>query len=184
MLSRSLVGTALMLVLALALPIATAAAATSVSEHKLKAAFLYNFTKFVEWPAARFQNSTDPIVIGLIADEGMQAELASIIANRQVNGRALIVRPVTTPADVPGVHIIFVSTEQASRLPSFQQSAEVAAVLTVGDAESCRTSGGSICFTQQGEKLRFEINMDSAERAHLKISSQLQKLAVAVHKAQ
>lgn len=168
--------------LALALLACDVASAAAVAEHRLKAAFLYNFTKFVEWPPERFDSATAPIVIGLLAEANLEAEIAGIVANRQVNGRALIVRNITSAADIQTVHVLFVSTEQETRFVALRQHARPAALLTVGDEEACRTYGGIICFMQRGEKLRFEIDIDAAERSHLKISAQLQKLAVAVHK--
>jgi hypothetical protein len=159
------------------------ATAASVSEHRLKAAFLYNFTKFVEWPPERFTSATDPIVIGLLADEALQMELLAIVANRQVNGRALIVRRVASAADMQAVHVLFVGAQQESRFLSLRKQTPLESVLTVGDDQHCGTYDGGICFSQQGEKLRFEINMDTVERSQLKISAQLQKLALAVNKS-
>lgn len=160
------------------------ASAQVVSEAKLKAAFVYNFTKFIEWPAARFDDVHAPIVIGLLAEDTFEAELAAIVANRQVNGRALLVRHVASPADLQSVHLVFVSMERESRFIALRDKAPLSAVLVIGDEQSCRSFGGGICFVQQGEKLRFEINMDETERSHLKISAQLQKLAVAVNKGE
>jgi hypothetical protein len=168
--------------MALLLPTWQFASAASVSEVKLKSAFLYNFTKFVEWPVERFANASEPIVIGLIADEAMRAEIATIITNRLVNGRALVVRPVASVADMQASHILFVSSDEQVHYRAMRNRALLTAVLTVGEGESCRQSGGGICFVQQGEKLRFEINIDTVERSHLKIGAQLQKLAIAVNK--
>ena len=168
--------------MALLLPMWQFARAAAVSEVKLKAAFLYNFTKFVEWPAERFANDSEPIVIGLIADEAMRAEIATIITNRLVNGRTLIVRPGASVADMQASHILFVSSDEQVHYKAMHNRALLTAVLMVGEGEGCRPSGGGICFVQQGEKLRFEINIDTVERAHLKIGAQLQKLAIAVNK--
>lgn len=170
------------IVLALASLILGLAKADAVSETKLKAAFLYNFTKFVEWPAERFESPDAPIVIGLLAEGDFEAEIATIVANRRVNGRALIVRPVVSIADMQAAHILFVSAQQESRFIALRDLAQPAAVLAVGDAQGCRAFGGGICFVQEGEKLRFEIDMNAVERSHLKISAQLQRLAVAVHR--
>jgi len=168
--------------MALLLPICQVVCAASVSAVKLKSAFLYNFTKFVEWPPERFANASEPIVIGLMADEPMRAEIATIVANRFVNSRALVVRPVASVADMQASHILFVSSHEQVRYVSMRHRAPLAAVLIVGEGESCRLSGGGICFFQQGNKLRFEINIDTVERSHLKIGAQLQKLAIAVNK--
>jgi hypothetical protein len=170
------------LAMALLLPMWQFASAASVSEVKLKSAFLYNFTKFVEWPAERFVNASEPIVIGLMADEPMRAEIATIVANRLVNGRSLVIRPVVSVADMQASHILFVSSYEQARYTSMRNRALLSAVLMVGEGESCQLSGAGICFVQQGEKLRFEINIDIVEHSHLKIGAQLQKLAIAVNK--
>jgi hypothetical protein len=156
--------------------------AASVSDPKLKSAFLLNFTKFVEWPPERFAGMTEPIVFGLIADQTMHQEVSAIVAGRQINGRALLVRTVTGVGDLPMIHILFVSTHEQDRHRVLLERAAQFGVLVVGDDKNCRFHGGSICFMQVGEKLRFEINIDAAERSQLKISAQLQKLAVAVNK--
>jgi hypothetical protein len=157
------------------------AAAETASEQKLKSAYLYNFTKFVEWPAGHFASAADPLIIGLIADDAMLKELLALVANRQSKGRPLLVRRVAGPSDLQAVHILFVSGDEriAGRM---RDRAEQAAILVVGEDKDCRLQGGSICFLQEGEKLRFEVNVDTAERSQLKISSQLLKLALAVNK--
>lgn len=156
--------------------------AQAVDELKLKSAFLYNFTKFVEWPTDRFANDADPIVIGVFADDATQAEIAATVLHRHVNGRAVEVLPIVTATDLQRAHILFVSRDEEPRYLSLRRHAQLDAVLTIGDHEDCRAHGGAICFTRQGDKLRFEINMDTAEHLRLRISSQLQKLAVVVNK--
>ena len=170
------------LAIVLLLPMSQFVSAAAVSEVKLKSAFLYNFTKFVEWPAERFANASEPIVIGLMAEEPMRAEITAIITNRFVNGRTLVVRPVGSVADMQASHILFVSAHEQVHYTSMRNRALLTAVLMVGEGESCRMSGAGICFVEQGEKLRFEINIDTVERSRLKIGAQLQKLAIAVNK--
>jgi hypothetical protein len=170
-------GTLLSLTLA-----ANAPSAASVGEQKLKSAFLYNFTKFIEWPPERFADPNDPIVIGLLADTSMLTEVSSIIENRQVNGRPLAVRLIDDAADLRATHLVFVASHEQSRYVSLRKSFDETAALVVGDSVDCALHDIGICFVQQGEKLRFEVHIDAAERAHVKISAQLQKLAVAVHR--
>lgn len=159
------------------------AVADAVSEVKLKSAFVYNFTKFIEWPADRFASSGDPIVIGVLADEPIRLELTTIVTNRLVNGRPLAVRVVKSVTDMRGSHVLFVSSAQQSRYALMRdRRSELPAVLIVGDEDNCRLNEGAICFIQRDDKLRFEINMATLERSHLRVSSQLQKLAIAVNK--
>jgi hypothetical protein len=158
------------------------ARAEAVGEHKLKSAFLYNFTKFVEWRAERFASASDPIVIGLLADDAMWQEVAAITADRQVNGRTLVVRRIDSQADLLAAHVVYVDPAAQSRYDRLRKGAQPIEALVVSDGDGCATQEDAICFVQQGDKLRFEINAISAERAGVKISAQLQKLALAVHR--
>lgn len=169
-------------VAALAIGCAFTVQAEAVGEQKLKSAFLYNFTKFVEWRAERFANANDPIVIGLLADDSMQQEVLAITANRQVNGRTLVVRRIDSLADLQAAHLVYVDAAAQSRYDGLRKNAQSLEALVVGDGDGCAAHEDAICFVQQGDKLRFEIHAISAERSRIKISAQLQKLALAVHR--
>jgi hypothetical protein len=168
---------------ALALPDAAAAGerATSAGEWQIKSAFLYNFTKFVEWPEAAPTGPPRPIVIGVLGDTALAQELAALVAGRNVNGKPIEVRAVRTAAEARSTQILFVSAEEDGRYISMRSELADSPVLTVGESPSFSVAG-AIGFVQDGEKLRFEINMDIVERSHLKVSAQLQKLAVAVRR--
>lgn len=159
--------------------VAVAPAAAS-KEDQIKAAFLYNFTKFVEWPAGRFANARSPIVIGVLASDPVAAELATLVKDRQVNGRAVVVTPVATLEELRSAHVVFVSTEEEAKLGNIAEAMNGAAVLTVGETERFTAQGGMIAFTREADKVRFAINLESSERAGLKISAQLLKLATRI----
>jgi hypothetical protein len=156
------------------------AQAPVISESQIKAAFLYNFTKFVEWPAEVFPNRNHPIAIGILGENPLVAELQMIVENRKVNGRTIVVINVLTPADIAATQLLFVSADEDARFADLKRVAQDNAVLTVGESPSFAAAGGAIFFVQQNGKLRFEINIAAAERARLKISAELQKLATAV----
>jgi hypothetical protein len=147
-------------------------------ENQLKAAFLYNFTKFVEWPARRFADENSPIVIGLLGRNPFEGELATIVHGRTVNGRPIQVKLIHTADEVSAVHLLFVPAGEESLLPA--AAWQKVAIVAVGESERFAAQGGTIVFTRERDKLRFEINMTAAERDGLRISSQLQKLAAAV----
>jgi hypothetical protein len=148
-------------------------------EHQVKAAFLYNFTKFVQWPAERFGDATSPIIIGVLGDRPMRTELEKIVQGRKVDGREILVVEVEAPESA-SVHVLFVGAgaekEFAGELPSYQDTS----VLTVGESPEFAAAGGIITFTRKADKVRFEINIGAAEQSRLKISAQLQKLATVV----
>jgi hypothetical protein len=159
------------------------ARATSAGEWQIKSAFIYNFTKFVEWPEAALGEPTQPIVIGVLGEKPLAQQLAAVVAGRNVNGRSIEVRPVRTASEARATQLLFVTAAEESRYAAMRDELADSPVLTVGETPSFSVTG-AIGFVQEGEKLRFEINVDIAERSHLKISSQLQKLAAAVRRRQ
>jgi hypothetical protein len=151
-------------------------------EYQLKAAFLYNFAKFVEWPAARFEGADAPIVIGVMVDNPFEDELEKAINGRQAGGRSLVVRRVTSGEEARGVHLLFVPAAQEARFAEWTESLAGAAVLTVGESGEFSGRGGVIAFVREADKVRFAVNLEAADAHRLKISAQLLKLAVAVHR--
>lgn len=154
--------------------------AGTLRDHQLKASFLYNVTKFVEWPATSFSSGQEPIVIGVLGNSPLASELGLAISDRKVNGHGFVVRSVVTAADARQVHVLFVEAGQESLLPALRPALQDQPILTVGEDPEFNRAGGAITIVRAGDRLRFEINMSAADRAHLKVSSQLQKLATAV----
>ncbi|MBM0104939.1 YfiR family protein [Steroidobacter sp. S1-65] len=165
-----------------ALSFASAACAESVSEHRVKSAFLYNFTRFVEWPAERFRTPEEPIKVGVLGGAALRASLSALVADRRVGGRPILVVAVKAPAELATVHMLFIAKEEHDTFARMRPELEQLALLTVTDAQPCRTALAHICFVEQDEKLRFEIDVGAANRSQVRISSQLQKLAAAVHR--
>jgi len=150
-------------------------------EYQLKAAFLYNFSKFVQWPPDRFADETSPIVIAVLGQSPFGDELNRLVRERLVNGRAIEVRPISSVADIPRAHILFVP---AGAEPLLNAGPLVApGVLTVGESAGFAARGGIIRFILVEEKVRFEIDQGSAKRAGLKLSGQLLKLATIIRKS-
>jgi hypothetical protein len=155
--------------------------APSADEWQIKSAFIYNFTKFVEWPETALGAASQPIVIGVLGDKPLAQQLAAVVAGRNVNGRSIEVRSVRTAAEARATQLLYVTAAEESRYAAMRAELAGSPVLTVGETPSFSVTG-AIGFVQEGEKLRFEINVDIAERSHLKISSQLQKLAAVVRR--
>ncbi len=151
-----------------------------ISETQIKAAFIYNFTKFIEWPKAAFPAKGNPIVIGILGETPLTAELGVIVAGRQVNGRPIAVTSVRTAEDLASVQVLFVSASEDAAFGEFAPALAGNALLTVGESPGFAAANGAIVFVRLNGKLRFEINLSAAERAGLKISGELQKLAAAV----
>lgn len=158
--------------------VATGWSAEPVSkEYQLKAAFLYNFTKFVEWPTNRFATPDEPFVIGVLGNNPFSAELAKAVQGRVHNGRMFVVTNLASATIATNVHVLFVSKGAESTLAGHGHTIHRAAVLTVGESEAFVQAGGIINFTTETDKIRFSINQAIAEQTDLKISSKLLQLA-------
>jgi YfiR/HmsC-like len=151
-------------------------------EYQIKAAFLYNMPKFVEWPPERFADAAAPIVIGVLGENPFGDQLAAIVKDRKINGRAVLVRSVQTLDEAKATHVLFIGERAEARLAAMWPALALLPVLTVGESATFIEAGGIIRFVPVGDKLRFEIDMSSAERAQLKISAQLQKLATGIRR--
>jgi hypothetical protein len=150
--------------------------ADPLDEHQVKAAFLYNFTKFVEWPADRL-GGADPIVIGVYGRNRVCDELHDVVRERKVNGHDVLVKEVREIADAKSVHALYIGADEDDRVREVLPSIRGAGVLTVGETARFAQQGGMIVFVREGDKLRFQINAESAEQSGLKIGSQLLRLA-------
>ena len=148
------------------------------SEYQIKAAYLFNFAKFVEWPPRAFTEATSPIVIGILGETRLNADLERTIRDKTVNNRPLAIKECRSPADATNCHILFISTSEKKRLPEILEGLRGASVLTVGETDRFTETGGMINFVQESNKIRFQINDGAARSVGLKISSKLLSLAL------
>jgi hypothetical protein len=155
---------------------------TIIDEYKLKAAFVFNFTRYVDWPATRFENASSPIVIGVLQPNPFGSELENLVKGRQTNRRPIVVRQFATIAAARSAHVLFVGSDAEESMVGLPKELAAYNVLTVGESESFLKDGGIIIFSFEGNSLRFEIDQRSAEQARLQISAQLYKLAKSVRK--
>jgi hypothetical protein len=168
------------LLLAAALLAAPGAAQAQVAaEYDVKAAFLYNFTKFVEWPPSAFADERSSLKICVLGEDPFGKSLQAV-ASEEVAGRKLTVLRTESMGNPAGCHVLFVSRSERERLPRILAEVRERPVLTVSDTKGFLDQGGIINFTLEGSKVRFEINQDSAEKAGLKISSKLLRLATRI----
>jgi len=152
-------------------------------EYQLKAAFLYNFTKFVEWPSRCFANATSPITISILGDNPFAEELETAVRGRRVNGRPVVVKVIDSIAQADDAQVLFVAAKNEARLGGTLGALQQTGVLTVGESRQFAAMGGIITFTLQTDKVRFQINQPASEQAGLRINAQLLKLATVVHSA-
>lgn len=148
-------------------------------ERQIKVAFLYNFVKFVDWPSEALPESGATIDVCVLSDDPAY-EAVETIDGKTVKGRRLTVRRVDAAKDLASCHVAFFGVTEEKRLPQFIAGLRTASVLTVGEMDRFAQSGGIINLVVVNNKVRFEINVDRAERARLKLGSQLLSVATIV----
>lgn len=152
-----------------------ARAADSV-EYPVKAAFLYNFTRFVEWPGGALASSPQ-VTICVLGHDPFGAALDEAVAGKRVEGRPLAVRRLSGLEDLQPCPVLFVSASEEGRLPEILRRLQGAPVLMVGDSPEVARRGGVIGFYLEGNKVRFEVNPAAARAAGLKVSAKLLSVA-------
>lgn len=168
---------AALLLAALALPAAPALAAAAdepSAEYGVKAAFLYNFTKFVEWPSGADRGD---LVLCVFGDDPFGSGLDRLTQGERLDGRRLVVRRPAETGALKSCHVLFVSRSERARVREILASVEDAPVLTVADLDGFLDQGGMIDLVLEQNKVRFQVRQDVAERSRLKISSKLLSLA-------
>ena len=149
-----------------------------LSEHQIKAAFLVNFPKYVEWPPEALPATNSPIVIIVLGENKLGGELAKLAQGKTVDGHPLVVLDVAKQESITGdCHILFIGASERRRLPVILERLGKATILTVGESDDFLAGGGTINLTKQGKKIALEVNLASASRARLKISSKLLNVA-------
>jgi len=171
--------TALMAALCAGASCATGAFAQSreASEYQIKAAFLYNFARFVLWPADPARNLNDPFTICIVGRDPFGTALDEVVQGKTISGHRLVIRRWKPEQNWKGCQIAFISSSEGKDLPTILQSLKQTSVLTVGETEGFAQLGGMINFVIEQEGVHFEVNVEAAERAGLKISSKLLNLA-------
>lgn len=149
-------------------------------EYAIKAAFLYNFTKFVDWPGGETTPAAAPFVIAVIGDDPLGPALDEAVRSETVHGRPLTVQRIKSGQPVGDCAILFISQSEAGHLDAIIRQTGGRPILTVSDVEGSAAKGVMINFVLKNKSVKFEINRQRAEQAHLKISSKLLGLATIV----
>jgi hypothetical protein len=157
------------------------ARAQATDEYRLKAAFLYNFVKFVEWPPQTFRSPAEPIVIGVLGKDPFGDALLAATAGKMFEGRGFQVRQVSDAQQAAACQILFISSSERKRLGVlFSQIGH--GILTVGEADNFTAEGGVVNFKLEGGTVRLQINIEAARKQQLHISAKLLSLAEIVGK--
>jgi hypothetical protein len=147
-------------------------------EYESKAAFLFNFAKFVEWPPQAFASEKSPLILGILGENPFHDDLARTIGDKTLDDHPLLIKEFRSPIEATNCHILFISSSEKRRLPEIFKTLKGVSVLTVGETDRFTETGGMINFVLEGTKIRFQINKDAATSAGLKISSKLMSLAL------
>jgi hypothetical protein len=155
---------------------ATAAQKPEPKEYEVKAVYLYNFGRFVQWPDSATKDESFAVCV--LGSDPFGAILDSTVANETIDNRKLLARRIAKPSDAAGCRILYISSSEAPRIEAILAALQNSSVLTVSDMPGFITYGGMIQFVLTENKVRFQVNLAAADKAGLTLSSQLLKVAI------
>lgn len=167
--------TASCLLFAAAFPFVGPAQSAPASEYEVKAAFLFNFAKFVSWPPGAFPDPNTPLVIGVVGRDPFGSHLDDTVRGERINNRQLVIRRYQSVAEINNCHVLFISRSESDRLDQIVAALKNRTLLIVTDADGGR-GGVIIRFVTEGNRIRFKIDAEAAKAAKLTISSKLLRL--------
>jgi hypothetical protein len=153
----------------------------SPTEYQVKAAFIYNFAKYIQWPRPSGSDSNRPFVIGLIGKDPFGPVLDQVMNGQSMQERPVIVKRFERADDVVNCDVLFVSSSERKSLQKILDVLRRNPVLTVSDMDQFAERGGMIALTTENNRIRFELNVEAIDRAGLKAGSQLLRLARIVY---
>ena len=159
---------------------AQSADSSASSEYLVKAGFIYNFAQLVQWPATSFPQPDSPIVIGILGTDPFGGTIDRVIENKKLDGRNLVIKRLKWGKDLKDLrecNILFVSSSEKQRQSDIINTVKWLPILTIGETAGFAAGGGIINLTLEGNKVRFEVNVEAARQANLNISSRLLALA-------
>ena len=148
----------------------------SQREYEIKAAYLYNFINYIDWPENAFPAPGGTITIGVVGQNRFGAAL-EVLNSKQVKGRTLVLKQITDTKDLDQCQMVFINSSEKSHVAELLEKLKNSRALTVSEIDGFAEQGGIINFISEHNKVRFEINPDAAHRLGLNISSELLKLA-------
>jgi hypothetical protein len=152
------------------------------TDYQVKAAYLYNFGRFVEWPARAAATKGDSFTVCVLGEDPFGPALDATLAGETIDGKNVIAKRISTPEESSNCQILFVSSAEDGRVNKIIGALDKKAVLTVSDMPRFSQHGGMIQFLLEGNKVRFEVNLTAAQRAGLTLSSELLKIATTVRR--
>ncbi len=145
-------------------------------EYSIKAAYLYNFAKLATWSSSSFANEKQPVTIGVFGKNPFGSALRRLALKKRVHGRRLVIRHLRSLKELSGCHVVFVCKSEEARLSAVLVALQDIRALTVSDIDGFARHGGVIGLRTAANKMTFEVNLDAADRAEIKLSSKLLRL--------
>ncbi len=152
-------------------------AEVSFSEYQIKALFLFNFAKYVDWPAEAFPTVTSPITIGIVGQDNFGDDLKHAVEGKSINGRSIVIKHITSDTELGGCQVLFISSSENPRFEAILEKTSALPVLTVSERERSSRKSGIVNFTLVEKKVRLEIDLNAARQAKVRISSKLLSVA-------
>lgn len=177
--SAGAINLAALIFLALAL-ISNRGSAQTSREYQIKAAFVFNFAEFTDWPPEAFENKDSPLVIGILGTDPFGSVLDETVRNEKVRGHRLTVERYRTVEEIRTCHILYIGQSEASHLDQVLDALQGKPVLTVSDIEGSAPRGVMIRFLTEKNKIRLRINVEAARAVRLTISSKLLRAAAEI----
>jgi hypothetical protein len=153
------------------------ASAQTIDEYRVKAAFLYNFTKFVEWPELTFKTDKDPLRICILGEDPFGNALEEAVGGKTVLGRPLVVADISNADQAATCQILFIGSSERKHFRVIFAELRTMGILTVGETEGFAAQGGIVNFKLEDGHVRLEINLEAAGQAKLRINSRVLNLA-------
>jgi hypothetical protein len=149
----------------------------AISEDQVKAAYLFNFAKFVEWPQETFPDATAPIHLCVLNDPTIGSELSQIVKDKHISGRSIVVAQIQNGEQGRSCQILFINSAQNSQIEHILKVLQGASVLTVGEATQFVEQGGIVNFVIQDDQVHFQVNHKAATQSRLRMSARLLSVA-------
>lgn len=159
------------------------AGAQAPLESAVKAAYLYKFATFVEWPEGSFARPDSVLQIGVAGNDALAEHLARTVGGRSVNGHAVAIRKVRRGESTAGLHILFVGAQDRAAIGGYLHAARGQSVLTVTDTDEALALGSMVNFVVAGQRLRFEVALENVATSRLRISARMLAAALRVEGA-
>ncbi len=153
-----------------------------INEYQMKAAYVYNLVKFVEWPPEAFKSASDPITICVLGQSPILQTLNEAVSGEMIEDRKLIVRQVSDVGQASNCQILFIGSSDRKYSQSILRDLTTTGILTVGETAGFTAEGGVVNFRLDGNRVRIEINLTAAGQQKLRISPKLLSLAQIVKK--